>query len=337
MTRNKNKRSSPSPNSSPLPNLKQKLKMTQNPSVSESSRGIRYASKKKRELEDEEGEYQCNRKEEEVDNDCPARRTRSHRASNETQERGFSSSTSIGGPGTMTLKKKAFIVEVAIPPRLITRSSQQSTSTLTIATATDTSKPSGTPTSYAKVLAPTPRSLASTTPSSQVSSSNIPHKASPSTSSKSKSTIFSVAPAHAKPSLTSSPQIPVVHLEIEAECIICSEELSAILSKAEIAGKGGLGGGLSLWSCELTGCGALFCITCALASIRRHSNSNSNPASHSRQETKPTCSACTREWDVKMIEEQAKAYDPSLFSPPIPLAQQVPIHATSTRRIGPPY
>ncbi|WWC66340.1 uncharacterized protein I206_100241 [Kwoniella pini CBS 10737] len=108
-------------------------------------------------------------------------------------------------------------------------------------------------------------------------------------------------------------------IEMEAECVICSEELSVILSKAEDLGKGGLGGGLSLWSCELVGCGALYCIECVMT-YPEQAQSKRKSKSHTGN---PACPACTREWDRKGIQDQARAYDPikyghtsSLFTTP---------------------
>ncbi|OCF55387.1 hypothetical protein L486_06870 [Kwoniella mangroviensis CBS 10435] len=112
------------------------------------------------------------------------------------------------------------------------------------------------------------------------------------------------------------------HQEIEAECIICSEEISEILAKAEKEGKGGIGGGLGLWSCELAGCGALFCIECAIACIDR--SISTTPVA------KPTCPACTREWNVEEMRDQAKAYDSSTY-PDLASGQQTPSVTANTQ------
>lgn len=44
-----------------------------------------------------------------------------------------------------------------------------------------------------------------------------------------------------------------------SQCVICMTEMAEILSEAEEAGKGGIGGGLALWVCEQRSCGACMC------------------------------------------------------------------------------
>ncbi|WVF70520.1 hypothetical protein IAT40_005310 [Kwoniella sp. CBS 6097] len=95
--------------------------------------------------------------------------------------------------------------------------------------------------------------------------------------------------------------------EHHSECVICWEDLEEILSSAERKSKGGLGGGLALWVCEQSNCGALYCIGCALDLTRKDI---SKPlADPSRI---PSCCVCTRPWDARALQEQAKAFDPSI-------------------------
>ncbi|WWD09483.1 hypothetical protein V865_007607 [Kwoniella europaea PYCC6329] len=166
------------------------------------------------------------------------------------------------------------------------------------------------PTSYAKAVNPT-------TSSSSSSKGKSRQQISPSSSTS--NTIAShhlIAYKATSSSTLASPQASHSHQhqEIEAECIICSEEISEILAKAEKEGKGGIGGGLGLWSCELAGCGALFCIECAIACIDR--STSKTPLA------KPNCPACTREWNVEEIRNQAKAYDSSEYPASAPGQQQ---------------
>ncbi|WRT64217.1 uncharacterized protein IL334_001146 [Kwoniella shivajii] len=84
---------------------------------------------------------------------------------------------------------------------------------------------------------------------------------------------------------------------IEAECIICSEDMTEIAKKAVLGGKGGVDGEAALWVCELADCGALFCITCVKSYIDHSENI--------------ICPACTRSWDTNKFEEQYSVYDNS--------------------------
>ncbi|WVW82384.1 hypothetical protein I302_104391 [Kwoniella bestiolae CBS 10118] len=94
---------------------------------------------------------------------------------------------------------------------------------------------------------------------------------------------------------------------IPFECIICSDEIPDILQRAVQEGKGGVDGGLVLWSCDLRDCGALFCISCAV----RYISPPLPPVIHPGQ---TTCPVCRREWDLERLREQARAYDPTLMS-----------------------
>ncbi|WVQ62119.1 uncharacterized protein L199_000257 [Kwoniella botswanensis] len=165
------------------------------------------------------------------------------------------------------------------------------------------------PTSYAKAVNPIASSSSSS--SKGKSRQQIP----PSSSTSNTIDSHHVIAQKGTSSFTlTTPQASHSHQEIEAECIICSEEISEILAKAEKEGKGGIGGGLGLWSCELAGCGALFCIECAIACIDR--SSSKTPLA------KPICPACTREWNVEEIRDQAKAYDSSEYPASAPGQQQ---------------
>ncbi|OCF55386.1 hypothetical protein L486_06869 [Kwoniella mangroviensis CBS 10435] len=63
------------------------------------------------------------------------------------------------------------------------------------------------------------------------------------------------------------------------ECVICSEEIIDVLSKAISEGKGGVDGGLAIWSCDQKDCGV----------------------------------SCRREWNLGILRDQAGAYDPELL------------------------
>ncbi|WWC99764.1 hypothetical protein V866_006669 [Kwoniella sp. B9012] len=84
------------------------------------------------------------------------------------------------------------------------------------------------------------------------------------------------------------------------ECVICSEEILDVLSKAISEGKGGVDGGLAIWSCDQKDCGALFCISCVNRYI-------TGPMARSN------CPACRREWNLGILRDQARAYDPELL------------------------
>ncbi|WVF70521.1 hypothetical protein IAT40_005311 [Kwoniella sp. CBS 6097] len=95
-----------------------------------------------------------------------------------------------------------------------------------------------------------------------------------------------------------------------SECVICSEELEDILLSAEKAGKGGLGGGLALFTCDQPSCGALYCIGCAVKLVQQHVQESSRLESDSP----PKCCVCTRPWNLKSLQDQAKAFDPTAYS-----------------------
>ncbi|WVQ97399.1 hypothetical protein IAU59_004512 [Kwoniella sp. CBS 9459] len=98
-------------------------------------------------------------------------------------------------------------------------------------------------------------------------------------------------------------------MEHHSECVICWEDLEEILASAERQAKGGLGGGLALWVCEQSSCGALYCIGCAVALTRK--DLSGPPTDPSRV---PNCCKCTRVWDAVGLQEQAKAFDGSIES-----------------------
>ncbi|WWC99762.1 hypothetical protein V866_006667 [Kwoniella sp. B9012] len=173
------------------------------------------------------------------------------------------------------------------------------------------------PTSYAKAVNPTTSS--SSSPSKGRSHQRIPPLSS---ITKTIGSHHLIAHKAASSSTLTTPQASHSHQEIEAECIICSEEISEILAKAEEEGKGGIGGGLGLWSCELAGCGALFCIECAIACIDR--STCTTPLA------KPICPACTREWNVEEIRDQAKACDSSRYPAAAPV-QHIPLVNANTQ------
>ncbi|WWC86325.1 uncharacterized protein L201_001198 [Kwoniella dendrophila CBS 6074] len=208
-----------------------------------------------------------------------------------------------------TKKKKSFIVGVIIPKK---SSNTLSSSTSSSSARTDNTK--STPNkkskthSHAKVVSPNWIKVDVgdySTTATGISTSAIKTQSNTgnSTSSSERKESQNTTRKEEGINQTCNAQPPPTE-EFEAECIICSEELSEILENAIKQGKGGLGGGLSLWSCELGGCGALFCIGCAMDCIDR---------SKSKSE-KPICPACTREWNTTDIQEQAKAYDPSKYT-----------------------
>ncbi|WWD09484.1 hypothetical protein V865_007608 [Kwoniella europaea PYCC6329] len=84
------------------------------------------------------------------------------------------------------------------------------------------------------------------------------------------------------------------------ECVICSEEIIDVLSKAISEGKGGVDGGLAIWSCDQKDCGVLFCTSCVIRYI-------------TGAMARTNCPACRREWNLGMLRDQARAYDPDLL------------------------
>ncbi|KAK8865984.1 hypothetical protein IAR55_001134 [Kwoniella newhampshirensis] len=96
--------------------------------------------------------------------------------------------------------------------------------------------------------------------------------------------------------------------EEPSECLVCTENITDLLKTADEAGKGGIGGGLALWVCDLPNCGALYCLTCAVEVANRDIQRFKIPA----------CCACTRQWDIETLENQAKTYDPEGMVNPIP-------------------
>ncbi|WVQ62118.1 uncharacterized protein L199_000256 [Kwoniella botswanensis] len=84
------------------------------------------------------------------------------------------------------------------------------------------------------------------------------------------------------------------------ECVICSEEIMDVLSEAISEGKGGVDGGLAIWSCDQKDCGVLFCISCVIRYI-------------TGAMARTNCPACRREWNLGMLRDQARAYNPDLL------------------------
>ncbi|OCF41808.1 hypothetical protein I317_04414 [Kwoniella heveanensis CBS 569] len=90
-----------------------------------------------------------------------------------------------------------------------------------------------------------------------------------------------------------------------SEYVICAEELEDILSSAVKEDKGGLGGGLALFTCDQPSCGALYCIGCAVEHVQR--SLRRDPL------RSPKCCVCTRPWNLKSLQDQAKDFDPTAY------------------------
>ncbi|WWD17818.1 hypothetical protein CI109_102261 [Kwoniella shandongensis] len=106
---------------------------------------------------------------------------------------------------------------------------------------------------------------------------------------------------------TSTPSGDFDHAGEPSECLVCTESITDLLKGAEEEGKGGLGGGLALWVCELPNCGALYCLSCAIELVNRDYQRYKHPS----------CCACTRRWDVDALRKQAQTYDPVAMANPI--------------------
>ncbi|WVW82378.1 hypothetical protein I302_104385 [Kwoniella bestiolae CBS 10118] len=97
----------------------------------------------------------------------------------------------------------------------------------------------------------------------------------------------------------SSSSLPDVQTSAQnqSECLICREDISEILHRAEEEHKGYLGGVLGIWVCERENWGTIFCIHCA---IRLIEDIGTRPL---------TCPACTRAWDTVEMRRQKELYD----------------------------
>ncbi|WWC66338.1 uncharacterized protein I206_100239 [Kwoniella pini CBS 10737] len=93
---------------------------------------------------------------------------------------------------------------------------------------------------------------------------------------------------------------------IPLECVICTEDIIELLDKADKEGKGGIGGGLVLWTCEQKDCGALFCITCVINYVTFPGRQQGGGL---RRRENLKCPTCTRIWDLEAIKDQVRAYD----------------------------
>ncbi|WWC86327.1 uncharacterized protein L201_001200 [Kwoniella dendrophila CBS 6074] len=92
--------------------------------------------------------------------------------------------------------------------------------------------------------------------------------------------------------------------DVSFECLLCLEDIQDIIEKQNDNKRGGIDGGLSLWCCDQRDCGALFCISCAIQYIKPPFPGLMG---------KSTCPACRRPWDIKIIKNQARAFDPELL------------------------
>ncbi|WWC86320.1 uncharacterized protein L201_001193 [Kwoniella dendrophila CBS 6074] len=83
--------------------------------------------------------------------------------------------------------------------------------------------------------------------------------------------------------------------ETKSECPTCNDSIDDILAQAQNDNKVVEH---SLWTCNNTRCGTMFCITCA---------------SHRETETawtgKTTCPACRSDWDIEELKRQKNDYD----------------------------